>query len=173
MRKQIEKDFNVDMFDAYEENYDWLNCNSYQEYEDFWVHKINNSDTYCHAPFSIYDFLKNKEIYYLENGGSISNEIEKEKCAVDHTSDVLQWYFPYFDEVMDDVQCDECSNKGWCDKEECHYNYRVVHDIKFEKGKECLYFLGKICISSECGYIPDYIVRKLSLVSEYSCNHMG
>ena len=25
----------------------------------------------------------------------------------------------------------------------------------------------------ECGYIPDYIVEKLSRISEYSCNHMG
>ena len=39
--------------------------------------------------------------------------------------------------------------------------------------KACLFLLGRICIHSECGYIPEYVVEKLSEVSEYACNHMG
>ena len=33
--------------------------------------------------------------------------------------------------------------------------------------------LGKVCIMSECGWIPDRIVDKLSDMSRFFCNHMG
>lgn len=41
------------------------------------------------------------------------------------------------------------------------------------ESKAYLHLLGRICIYSECGYISDYVVKKLSEVAEYSCNHMG
>ena len=37
----------------------------------------------------------------------------------------------------------------------------------------CADFLGRICIYSECGYLPEYIVNKLSEISQHWCNHMG
>ena len=33
--------------------------------------------------------------------------------------------------------------------------------------------LGRFYISSECGYIPGYIVERLYCICEYACNHMG
>jgi hypothetical protein len=69
--------------------------------------------------------------------------------------------------------CDTCPSSEWCDREECSDNRSVINEIEFPEDKACLYLLGRICIHSECGYIPDYVVEKLMGDAEYSCNHMG
>ena len=46
--------------------------------------------------------------------------------------------------------------------------------IDYDKVKEpCFDLLGQVCIYSESGNIPEYIVDKLRKISEFSCNHMG
>lgn len=55
--------------------------------------------------------------------------------------------------------------------------YEDELEIDSEKLKNsknpCADFLGRICIYSECGYLPEYIVSELSELSRYWCNHMG
>ena len=41
------------------------------------------------------------------------------------------------------------------------------------KEKACLYILGRICIYSECGFIPYDIQEELYKISEFACRHMG
>lgn len=62
---------------------------------------------------------------------------------------------------------------SWCNREECEQQKIFLKGKDVPEDKACLYLLGRICIHSECGYIPDYVVEKLSGISEYSCNHMG
>ena len=33
--------------------------------------------------------------------------------------------------------------------------------------------LGNICVHSESGWIPDFVVKKLGDLCKYACNHMG
>lgn len=37
----------------------------------------------------------------------------------------------------------------------------------------CAKYLGRFCIHSESGYINEYVVRELSRICDFSCNHMG
>ena len=53
--------------------------------------------------------------------------------------------------------------------DECKENHKLI----FPKDKACLYLLGRVCVCSECGYIPDCVVEKLGDISEYWCKHMG
>ena len=57
--------------------------------------------------------------------------------------------------------------------EECEPMAESFKRKGIPEDKVCLYVLGKICVCSECGYLPDYVVERLEEISEYSCNHMG
>ena len=72
--------------------------------------------------------------------------------------------------------CDRCSAQYYCKKERSEECEPMAESFKrkgIPEDKVCLYVLGKICICSECGYLPDYVVERLEEISEYSCNHMG
>lgn len=68
-----------------------------------------------------------------------------EKLDVSIHSEELLWYYP---ELLDNPE-------------------KIIDD------NACLQFLGKICVYSECGYIPSYVVERLSDLCSHSCNHMG
>ncbi len=131
----------------------WLQCETYEDYIKYW----KASDKF--APFTIVDFLEDKEVEWVHWKG-------KEIHKVDTENDTLQWFYPYIDKSGD---CDVCEYRGWCDEEECKENQKLL----FPKDKACLYLLGRVCVCSECGYIPDCVVEKLGDISEYWCNHMG
>lgn len=171
--KNIERDFGIDVdFVAWDNDYTWLELETYKEFEKYWIKKMDNADgNYrIHAPFTIADFIENKSINWLHYR---SDDSEHE---IGYDSEILDWYFPYIREAMKfGEDCDKCSCKGWCDESEC---IEVKENLKgkykdIPSEQACLYILGRVCIYSECGYIPDYIVEKLSGISEYSCNHMG
>lgn len=68
-----------------------------------------------------------------------------EKLNTGLTNEELEWFW-------DDIETDK------------------KHD---DDGNLCYKFLGRFCIYSECGYIPDWIVKQLGDISKYWCNHMG
>lgn len=163
----IERDFGISIFDWFDKNYDWLDCQTYQDYENYWLTKMNIADNHqIHAPFTIADFFGEKDIKWLH--------CNKEKIhKVDNESDVLNWYFEYAQEAFNDISCDKCGRSKWCNKEKCNEEKARIKSKNIPEDKACLYLLGRICVYSECGYIPNYVVRNLEDISEYSCNHMG
>lgn len=54
-------------------------------------------------------------------------------------------------------------------EDELEFDSEKIKDSK----NPCADFLGRICIYSECGYLPEYVVNKLSEISQHYCNHMG
>lgn len=153
IKRDIERTFNFDIYNTIPKNDGWLQCETYEDYVKYW----KASDE--HGPFTIVDFLEDKEVEWIHWNG-------KEIHKVDTENDTLQWFYPYIDESGD---CDVCKRRDWCDEEECKENQK----LNFPKDKACLYLLGRVCVCSECGYIPDYVVEKLGNISEYWCNHMG
>lgn len=171
IRKQIEKDFGINDYDCFSEKYDWLKCKTYDEYEKYWLNDKTNN---C-APFTIADFTESKEINLLHLG-KYKGEISKELHNISYTSDVVGWYYNWIEEAFDYATCEECCNHEWCDKidkEECNETKLTIKGMEIPKEKACLYLLGRVCVYSECGCIPDYVVKRLGEVSEYWCNHMG
>lgn len=169
--KSIERDFGISTWDYFEKDYGWLECQTYQDYENYWLEKMekctDDKNHNIHAPFTIADFFEEKEINWLHWGG-------KEIHRIDSKSDILDWYFEYIEEAFKNMEsCEKCNHSNWCDREECKQQKTFLKDKNIPENKACLYLLGRICVYSECGYIPDYVVEKLSKISEYSCNHMG
>lgn len=169
INKAIERDFGISTWDYFKKNYEWLDCETYQDYEIYWLNKMNNADDYkVHAPFTIADFFEEKEINWLHYKGN------KKVHYVNSKSDILGWYFEYAEEAFANMEsCEKCDYTSWCDREECEQQRTFLKGKDVPEDKACLYLLGRICIHSECGYIPNYVVEKLSGISEYSCNHMG
>lgn len=168
--KSIERDFGISTMDYFSSDYSWLDCNTYLDYEKYWLDKMEHQKK-CHAPFTIVDFLEEKEVNWIHCGYR-NKEIHKVNME---ESEVLGWYFPYAEEILTYSSCDSCKANGtsWCDEEECMSTRLEIEDMGFPKDKACLWLLGRVCIHSECGYIPDFVVEKLENISEFSCNHMG
>lgn len=153
IKKDIERTFNFDIYNTIPKNDGWLQCETYEDYVKYW----KTSDKT--GPFTIVDFLEDKEVEWVHWNG-------KEIHKVDTENDTLRWFYPYINEPDD---CNNCQWEDWCDGGECKANHKLV----FPKEKACLYLLGRVCICSECGYIPDFVVEKLGEISEHWCNHMG
>ena len=174
-RKTIEKDFGIDVWDYFNlDNTTWTLCETYKDYEDYWIKKMENDDTdRIHAPFTIRSFTSNDMVKWLHYGKlseDFNNEDESDGIGI--KSWILDWYYPYLEDIMK-YNCDICTKSGWCNKEECDDTRTMIKGIEFPEDKACLYLLGRVCIESECGYIPDYVVEKIKEDAEYACNHMG
>lgn len=179
IRNKIKKKYNVDMWDYYKGDwyYAWVDsCTTYAEYEEYWLNllKENPKDgrVEYYAPFTIVDYLEAKEVKWLHNGSYEYTE----KTDIGLENDELGWYFPYLEEgVKSDFDCNKCRINDWCSKEdnvECR-EAKKAYEEGFRIEFACLDLLGRVCINSESGYIPDYVVEKLSDDSQYYCNHMG
>jgi hypothetical protein len=150
---------------------DWLNCETYAEYEQYWLAQKKANPRDC-APFTIADFLEERKVEWLHY--NVNPEYDTGIHVVNSKSEVLNWYFPYINEAFQYAgNCAECGYAEWCDKEECVHTREDILTNNIPEDKACLYMMGRVCIHSESGYIPDYVVGKLCEVSEYSCNHMG
>lgn len=167
--KQLEAMFGTTWYDDLPspEELSWTDCETYAEYEQFWIQRMQEIGV--HAPFYIRDFSCNDPYIPLD----FSTQMRE--CSGDNgngiESDILAWYFPWIENIKYD--CDSCPDNEYCYKEECQETKQQFMGKEIPRDQACLYILGKICICSECGYIPDFIVKKLSEMSEYSCNHMG
>ena len=182
INRSLERDFGISTWDSFDKDYGWLDCETYQDYESYWIKKMKESKSYqVYAPFTIGDFLEEKKINWLHWNQYVKDEDGDEDVDdihyVNSKSDVLGWYFPYAEEAFDtELSCETCRNNDWCEgkeKIECKSCSAEIRGKKIPEDKACLYLLGRVCVHSECGYIHDYIVKRLSKISEYSCNHMG
>lgn len=158
---------------------EWLNCKTYKEYVEYWmkIHKANhNSGKY--GPFTIYSF-EDGVVEHWSHFPAYEDFVGPDElnAKIDYDSSILRWYFPTIDEALDHPDnCDGCHELMWCSGREKDACLKLKERIKNEhpdKNKACLHFLGKICVESECGYIPDYVTNRLSDIAEYSCVHMG
>lgn len=145
IRKQIEKDFGISDYDYFSEKYDWLKCETYDEYEKYWLND-ESDDVINHAPFTIADFTESKEIN-LVHLGKYKGKISKELHDIGYTSEVVNWYYDYIEEAFDNEFCSTCSDYKWChesNKEKCDKTRSSIKDIPKEKA--CLYLLGRVCV---------------------------
>ena len=166
---QLRLMFGLDHYEELPGVIDWINCETYKDYVNFWISKMEIG---VHAPFYIRDFSCNDpyvpldfSTQMIECSGDNGNGIE---------SDILDWYFPNFEGAV--YGCDRCSAQYYCKKDrskECEPMAESFKRKGIPEDKVFLYVLGKICVCSECGYLPDYVVERLEEISEYSCNHMG
>lgn len=159
----------------YFHNYDWIECETYADYEKYWLDKMANSNNWeVHAPFTIADFLEEREINWLHFRFDPKYDTHTHK--VNSTSDVIGWYVPYIEEAYKYPKtCDGCrraEDREYC-LNDCLATKTMIRRRNIPEDKACLYLLGRVCIHSESGYIPSYVVDRLYKISEYSCNHMG
>lgn len=168
----FEEKFGISTFEYFAPQYEWLDCDSYLEYEKYWLGKMKDSHGRDNAPFTIADFLEEKEVEWLHY--HFNPEYGTKVHAVNSKSDVLGWYFPYIEEAFEYANdCDKCRYKGCCYEDKCANSRSTIVINNVPEDKACLYMLGRVCIHSECGYMPNYVVDRLCDISEYSCNHMG
>ena len=112
-------------------------------YKDYEQYWINQNDR---APFTIGDYL-DKEITWLHWGSVKVSEI----LETGFDNEEIEWYWY---EIEDETK----------------HSYE---DVKVDGANLCYMFLGRFCIYSECGYIPQWIVERLGNISKFWCNHMG
>lgn len=149
--------------------YEWLECETYKDYEKYWVDKLLTEEHFF-APFTIADFTENQDIFWLHDG---SDGTEKAPHVIDNTADVLDWYY---EEATCEVHCKD-DRKACVDRWNCKKIHMSLEEYMNQnhipKEKACLYILGRICIYSECGFIPYDIQEELYKISEFACRHMG
>ena len=139
--------------------YNWCySCETYSDYKKYWIDAMHK-DSNVYAPFIIFDFLEWEEL----------------SAHKEYAQEVFDWYFPYYDIAKNHPNsCKNCDKIGWCDNTDCQHTKLILRGFpQIPEDQVCLYLLGRVCIYSKCGYIPDYVVEKLAEKSKYYCNHMG
>lgn len=167
---QLRLMFGLDHYEELPEVIDWINCETYADYEQFWIQRMQEIG--IHAPFYIRDFSCSDPYVPLDFSTRMIECSEYNGNGIE--SDILDWYFPNFEGAV--YGCDRCYAQCYCKKdrsEECDPMAELFKGKDIPEDKVCLYVLGKICVCSECGYLPNYVVERLEAMSEYSCNHMG
>ena len=204
INKRIEQAYGITTWDYFPEKEEWLDCETYKDYEKYWLNIYNQEKeakekglkiNHSHAPFSIVDFSKPSKFYALEDG---SYCLENKKSTKSSQSDIFSWYVGCGDALFNNGMYEEidgnlydrdgeivvpkCENHcDWCSYNDYKNESSFTCDEIIEKSKNgeitddnaINMVLGKICIMSECGYIPDRIVDELREISRFSCNHMG
>lgn len=175
LQDEFERQCGTSVWEIFDKSYDWLNCETYIEYEKYWLDKMVDATNWrVHAPFTIADFLEEREINWLHY--HFNPEYDTRVHKINSASDVINWYYPNIEEAYKYPEtCEGCRDakyREYC-HEECSRAKEVIKNGNVPEDKACLYLLGRVCIHSESGYIPSYVVEKLYDISEYSCNHMG
>ena len=157
--------------DCYVEQYsysdfEWLKCETYEEYEAYWLAELDDIEKrrrHIHAPFTIADFSKTDEVYWLHGTG------RKVPHEIDSNTEVMSWYRFYAYEAFHcNKVCDMCLAAKEC--------IPIKEEIKrrnIPEERACLYLLGRICVYSEDSYMPYFVEKKLCSIAEYGCIHMG
>ena len=149
-----------------EETFAWLVCETYEDYEAYWLVKMEAEEEkgrYIHAPFTIADFAETKDVHWLHEGG------EKRPHEINSDTEVLNWYYDY---AYAAFHCEDFCNM--CEEaKECIPIQEEIKKRNIPEEKACLYLLGRICIYSEECYMPLFVEEKLCSIAEYACRHMG
>lgn len=159
IRKNIEELFGIDVLYYYPVSYDWIDCETYEDYEKFWKDRFKEqSKQRDYAPFTIGDFSNHRAIFWPHC--SYPQNLLYEPQCTSAQSEVYEWYADEYRHLEPEER------KG--------SPLPQPDELSQEEGNNaCFLYLGKVCIYSECGLIPEYIVEQLSKISNYSCNHMG
>lgn len=155
IQKEVERNFGISLHSNFNYDMDWTSYKRYKDYEKYWLTELSNiqKDSFFHAPFTIADLRDAGDVLWLHC--SYPGKILKKPHDLSEHSELFEWYMDY-DEFED---ADKDSPLKLLEDENPKKN--VCHP------------LGAVCIYSECGYIPEYVVSRLYDISEYACNHMG
>lgn len=128
---------------------------TYAAYQQYWMDKVTHiKDEYIDAPFTICSLRDPHGIQTISNDGDWY-----EKDGEYYTTREARYH-------MQDLSLDSFLIEWYKDE--------FKTPIDYDKIKEpCFDLLGQVCIYSESGNIPEYVVDKLRKISEFSCNHMG
>lgn len=159
--------FGIDVTQRFPVYSEWLEYKTYAEYEQYWVNRIKkNSEEgkFDEAPFSIGDYLKDLGHISLEN---CCCEITNDGRGIDNhvlgKESLTSWYLGF--DIYDVTNPD--------DQDDVEYFKKKHNILDIPNEKAVAYLLGRYCIHSYSGMLPQYIVDSLTEISEYSCNHMG
>ena len=102
IRDTYTKIFRFDFYYSYFKKQDWLDCETYKDYEEFWMNKIQNKEKFVEAPFTICDLRDKNAIVSLMNS-KYDRNFEKmkeykpciEKQDLSFNSELFGWYYPY------------------------------------------------------------------------------
>ena len=190
LNKALEKEYGISTYDYFPEKEKWLECKTYDEYIAYWTKKRqeekNNSlkednRPIIHSPFFIDDYendtVVNTGIY---NDCTYEDVFENLENSWD-LNDLIGWYYNCADELLGDSSYPEIPFEKrdckYCDRKKggrlCLEFRANVKNGNITRKNSVLFQLGKICIHSYCGDIPEFVVNKLTGISNYSNNHMG
>ncbi len=174
IRDELDREIGISHYDLYGgQNLDFLECATYEDYKKFAQDKIKEAHakgerTYALVPFTI-DYMSNPNPVLLHNG-IYENSEEYEEDNESYTySEILGWYCPKAEEgyIPTENFCENCSDREWCGGEEAREV--ICKNTELTPVER----LGQICVYSECGLIPDYVVQQLGNIAHLWCNHMG
>lgn len=170
VNREIEDMFDMSFYELYEgQDVSFLECQNYEEFRKWACDRIDSINTkngkYSAVKFGI-DYLSNPHpvVYYDGNTDS-----EKDNHDWEY-KEVMEWYCPqyeYIDENNGECNCATCSERKYCGGEV------AMKEIMAHKDLPASQRLGQICIYSQCGNLPEYVVRRLADYAHLYCNHMG
>lgn len=143
----LQSEFGISTEESFHYDVSWLDCKTYEEYERYWINRIKTK--YLAAPFSIGDFSKDK-IIKIHNGETESTELDGSSYSL-----VFNWYYDFH----------------YPNLKESLMDLRNKNSDAYKSA--CLNILGKICVFSDYGCIPYYVVSRLGKFCTYCCDHMG
>lgn len=172
IRHELDRTIGISHYDLYDgRSIDLLECDTYKDYEEMALKKIKDAKekkerTYGLVPFTI-DYLTNPNPIMLQDGVYEKDEDESNWSYLE----ILDWYCPKAS-ILDDIPEDEdvcanCEDREWCGGEDAR------NAISSNRELEMTARLGQVCVYSECGRIPDFVVEELANISHLWCNHMG
>jgi len=169
LEEGFKRKFGFDTWDHIYGTLDWLSCETYEEYEKFWIDKAEiYKDENKSAPFEIYDYLA------PGNYRPLHYSIEEENKNIGFDNQELRWYYRCIGSLFGGIyNCEACKYPRYCDYEQVQSSKEFVEAVEITEKNICLHTLGRVCISSESGYIPNFVTHKLAQVSEHYCVHMG
>ena len=195
INKEVECIYGINTWDSFHWDYDWVSCETYADYEKYWMSKFveakeckekGEKSKNIYAPFSIADFSKGCDFNAVEDGIFC---LDGKKSTKASKSDIFSWYVGCSDALFgaeyydkdEDIVVPKCEHHcRWCYCEDtddttfnCNEILEKVKNGEITDDNAIAMVLGKICIMSECGWIPDRIVDELHKISRFSCNHMG
>lgn len=128
IREFVKKNFDIEIYTNYNFDFGWIDCNTYKEYEEYWLNKINtdSKDYRIHAPFTIVDFENEGEVLWIHL--SYPGHICKGMHDVSKNSEVFEWWEDEYDLVTND-EFNVCKSLGRiCIYSECGYIFQDVVD---------------------------------------------
>ena len=171
---KLEKKYGFSLYDYIRDDLDWLSCETYEAYQNYWMNRIKGSEKKKYAPFVI---VGQEQKTYVPFYYSLE-ESENPIFDIEH-GELFDWYVPckytlnYYENPSkydnENSYCDSC----YLDKKACKKFISGSKKGSLTKDNVIAMTLGTVAILSECGYIPDYVVERLMKLCNYGCNHMG